>query len=295
MADWRHIAAIVCSRSTVEFGFGILPQTGQWCLCLSLPVSHVGSVQTTEIIKRHWLLLLWFSALACLSVLAGQCCMLWSFCCLGGAMAKKSWKHNTNLIAKAGYPLLFYDALRTSNRPTNCSNRWSEFCIKVVLRDNCEEAFCSFTTVDCASSAVCLCSSLLRAMPWIKVNNPVTDVCKRSLREDSSTTWVRFSALVMPLLHVTHCSLWLVRQRSHQFSNTVGGLRSFVCQPRTSSATTEKPLPCSPALAASIATFRANKLVWAVISVITETICTIFCVFFIHFINSILPTTERYS
>ncbi|MCW0417588.1 hypothetical protein NB689_003342 [Xanthomonas sacchari] len=31
---------------------------------------------------------------------------------------------------------------------------------------------------------------------------------------------------------------------------------------RTSAATTAKPLPCSPARAASIAAFSANRLVW---------------------------------
>ena len=31
---------------------------------------------------------------------------------------------------------------------------------------------------------------------------------------------------------------------------------------RTSAATTAKPLPCSPALAASIAAFKASRLVW---------------------------------
>ncbi|WP_278245295.1 hypothetical protein [Clostridium sp. BL8] len=33
----------------------------------------------------------------------------------------------------------------------------------------------------------------------------------------------------------------------------------------TSSATTAKPLPCSPALAASMAAFSASKLVWPAI------------------------------
>ena len=37
----------------------------------------------------------------------------------------------------------------------------------------------------------------------------------------------------------------------------------------TSSATTANPLPCSPALAASIAAFKASKLVWSAISSIT--------------------------
>ena len=35
----------------------------------------------------------------------------------------------------------------------------------------------------------------------------------------------------------------------------------------TSSATTANPLPCSPARAASIEAFNANKLVWSEISV----------------------------
>ena len=42
---------------------------------------------------------------------------------------------------------------------------------------------------------------------------------------------------------------------------------------RTSSATTAKPRPCSPARAASMAAFNANKLVWSAISRIVDTIC----------------------
>ena len=44
---------------------------------------------------------------------------------------------------------------------------------------------------------------------------------------------------------------------------------------RTSSATTAKPRPCSPARAASMAAFSANKLVWSAISSITCTISPI--------------------
>ena len=41
---------------------------------------------------------------------------------------------------------------------------------------------------------------------------------------------------------------------------------------RTSSATTAKPRPCSPARAASIAAFSARRLVWSAIAVIVVTI-----------------------
>jgi len=43
----------------------------------------------------------------------------------------------------------------------------------------------------------------------------------------------------------------------------------FADKSLTSSATTLNPLPCSPALAASMAAFKANKLVWSAISLIT--------------------------
>lgn len=43
------------------------------------------------------------------------------------------------------------------------------------------------------------------------------------------------------------------------------------------SATTAKPLPASPALAASIDAFRDNRLVWLAISSISEMIFPIFC------------------
>ncbi len=41
---------------------------------------------------------------------------------------------------------------------------------------------------------------------------------------------------------------------------------------RTSSATTAKPRPCSPARAASTAAFRARRFVWKAISLITSMI-----------------------
>ena len=44
----------------------------------------------------------------------------------------------------------------------------------------------------------------------------------------------------------------------------------------TSSATTAKPLPCSPALAASMAAFKARRFVWSAMSFITPMISPIF-------------------
>ena len=44
---------------------------------------------------------------------------------------------------------------------------------------------------------------------------------------------------------------------------------------RTSSATTANPMPCSPARAASMAAFKANKLVWLAISAMTRIISLI--------------------
>ena len=46
-------------------------------------------------------------------------------------------------------------------------------------------------------------------------------------------------------------------------------------RPLTSSATTANPRPCSPARAASIAAFRARRLVWAAMSSMTATILPI--------------------
>lgn len=52
-------------------------------------------------------------------------------------------------------------------------------------------------------------------------------------------------------------------------------LADWVASFLTSSATTAKPFPCSPALAASIAAFRASKLVCPAILFIKSTICSI--------------------
>ena len=46
---------------------------------------------------------------------------------------------------------------------------------------------------------------------------------------------------------------------------------------RTSSATTAKPRPASPARAASMAAFRASRFVWSAISSITSRILPISC------------------
>ena len=46
---------------------------------------------------------------------------------------------------------------------------------------------------------------------------------------------------------------------------------------RTSCATTAKPLPCSPARAASTPAFSASRFVWKAISSMTPMIWVIFC------------------
>ncbi|MPM93484.1 hypothetical protein SDC9_140621 [bioreactor metagenome] len=63
-------------------------------------------------------------------------------------------------------------------------------------------------------------------------------------------------------------SFWLMRA-----AICVVASRDCSASFRTSSATTANPLPCSPALAASIAALRASKLVWSAIPVMN---CIIF-------------------
>src|SRR3546814_2572511 len=60
--------------------------------------------------------------------------------------------------------------------------------------------------------------------------------------------------------------IWSTSWRIHSVAAVVSFARSF-----TSSATTAKPRPAEPARAASIAAFRANRLVCSAMPVITET------------------------
>ena len=59
---------------------------------------------------------------------------------------------------------------------------------------------------------------------------------------------------------------------------------------RTSSATTAKPRPCSPALAASIAAFSASRLVWLAIWLITPMILAIW---WLLSLIAFMPSIER--
>ncbi len=55
-----------------------------------------------------------------------------------------------------------------------------------------------------------------------------------------------------------------------------------VARALTSSATTENPLPASPALAASIAAFKANRLVWSEIAWIVSSTLAMVSVFLVN-------------
>ena len=60
-------------------------------------------------------------------------------------------------------------------------------------------------------------------------------------------------------------------------TDLVGRLGGLGCQVLTSDATTAKPLPASPARAASMVAFKARRLVWLATSLIMATTSPIFC------------------
>ncbi len=70
---------------------------------------------------------------------------------------------------------------------------------------------------------------------------------------------------------------WLVSSEISLISESICSAAFFDSSARflTSEATTAKPRPCSPALAASMAAFNARRLVWSAIEVITSTILLI--------------------
>ncbi len=81
-----------------------------------------------------------------------------------------------------------------------------------------------------------------------------------AVRRMSGTSW----ASIPPARSATSA----VREESRLISPAAAWLRSASF--RTSAATTAKPLPCSPARAASMAAFRASRFVWRAISPMIE-------------------------
>src|SRR3989441_657558 len=116
--------------------------------------------------------------------------------------------------------------------------------------------FCGAATVPrpaaCSTCSIAATiSASPRAAPSATDSTPRTFAWPAAIVAVTSSTWVRITAVVA--------------------ATSAAALADSSASWRTSSATTANPFPCSPARAASIAAFSANRFVWEEIRLISST------------------------
>ena len=91
------------------------------------------------------------------------------------------------------------------------------------------------------------------------------------------TIWL-ISPIVLPIESIALTASWVADCTPEIWARMSSvALEVWVARFFTSDATTAKPLPASPARAASMVALSARRLVWSAMSLISATISPIFC------------------
>ena len=149
-----------------------------------------------------------------------------------------------------------------SDKATVCS---ATVLLASSQADDCSaaaEAICSAPlSACCAATLLCAAAEAISAAPEaMSAESPRMRSSCSVITELRSTSDFTFSAASLMPSAITLTSPWIWPTSSWICLALFSDVSASV---RTSSATTAKPLPCLPARAASMAAFRASRLVWS--------------------------------